>query len=255
MTATARKPHSAALAVGVLALMAAMVLAYGVTAPLSRASADAADQAAAEVVSALRDSTDASSQTPGDAGSGATNPLSRPIVAVVGDSLAFSAASEIDAALRDDGMTPVLQVAPGRRIPAWGLDGQISPGLDVVRALRRLDPSVWVIQLGTNDIVAEPFDRGRYGTLIRSVLDLTGPGVPVVWVSVHRADHPAESSAFDDVLREVSAAQPELTIADWASVAGVEPVLADDGVHLSANGIPRFAEVLAGAVRSAGSDA
>ena len=53
-----------------------------------------------------------------------------PVVAVVGDSLAYSAATALGAALRAVGADPVLRVAPGRRIPVWGLVGQISPGLD-----------------------------------------------------------------------------------------------------------------------------
>ena len=133
-------------------------------------------------------------------------------------------------------MDPVLRVAPGRRIPVWGLDGQISPGLDEAKELRSSTPAVWVVQLGTNDIAAEPLDRARYRELVTTMLDTIGADVPVVWVNVHRNDRPEASRAFDDTLRLVARTWPNLTIADWDAVAGNEQVLAADGIHLGAGG-------------------
>ena len=51
-------------------------------------------------------------------------------------------------------------------------------------------PTVWVVQLGTNDIAAEPLDRARYQELVTTMLDTIGADVPVVWVNVHRDDRP-----------------------------------------------------------------
>ena len=174
---------------------------------------------------------------------------------MVGDSLAYSAATALDAALRAAGVDPVLRVAPGRRIPVWGLDGQISPGLDEAKKLRSSTPAVWVVQLGTNDIAAEPLDRARYPELVTTMLDTIGADVPVVWVNVHRNDQPEASRAFDDTLRLVARTWPNLTIADWDAVADNEQVLASDGIHLGAAGADRFVETIALAVREAGSAA
>ena len=167
-----------------------------------------------------------------------------PVVAMIGDSIGFSAASALDAALRASGVTPALELAPGRRIAEWGLDGEIGPALDSVQALKALDPTVWVVELGTNDIDALPFDREAYTELVVSVLDLIGPGVPVAWLNVHRGDRPAESRAFDDVLRLLAAQRPELIVADWDAVARAEPVLGPDGVHLTLKGVSRLVDTV-----------
>ena len=173
-----------------------------------------------------------------------------PTVAVVGDSLAYSVAGELDASLRSLGVTPVLQVAPGRQIQDWGLDGLISPGLVVVDELRSVGPALWVIQLGTNDIADGPLDAGLYASWITAMLDEIGPNTPVVWMGVHRFDLPAESQAFDAVLRLLDTERRELSVADWARVALSEPVLTDDGVHLTEAGGHRFVETIAEAVQA-----
>jgi hypothetical protein len=243
---------SASLAVGVLTLMAGVVVAYGVTAPVP-ASASAED--AVPLTTAVT-TTVASAPAVSSAPSSVADPppavvTARPVVAVVGDSLAYSVASELDAQLRARGTEPVLDLAPGRRIPVWGLEGQISSGLQVVDSLRPLQPDVWVVQLGTNDVAFEPLDQSRYAFWIIAVLEAIGPDAPVVWVNVHRADRPAEAAGFDAVLSLLDAERPQLRVADWATVAAAEPVLAPDGVHLATEGGGRFAGVIADAVAAA----
>ncbi len=241
------RDSSASLAVGVLTLMAGVVVAYGVTAPVP-ASASAEDAVPLTTVTTVAPSPPPST-VPVPA---APEPLAdRPVVAVIGDSLAYSAATELDNRLRALGTEPVLDVAPGRRIPTWGLDGQITPGLDVAQSLRPLQPDVWVVQLGTNDVALEPLDQSRYAFWIIAVLEAVGPDAPVVWVNVHRADRPAEAAAFDAVLTLLDAERSQLRVADWAAVAAAEPVLAPDGVHLAADGGDRFAGVIADAVAAA----
>ena len=238
---------AAPIALAVLALMIGVVVASAVSAPARKASAEGGAHAA-----------DTAPAPPSTAVTPAPTTTTRPavpIVAVVGDSLAYSAATALDAALRATGADPVLRVAPGRRIPVWGLDGQISPGLDEAKELRSSTPAVWVVQLGTNDIAAEPLDRARYRELVTTMLDTIGADVPVVWVNVHRNDRPEASRAFDDTLRVVARTWPNLTIADWDAVAGNEQVLAADGIHLGTAGADRFVETIALAVREAGSAA
>lgn len=232
----------------VLALMVGLVVASSVTAPARPASAEHAAVASSSIAP------DAVAPPPTTAAPGTLPPLV-PIVAVVGDSLAYSAATALDSALRAAGVDPVLRVAPGRRIPVWGLDGQISPGLDEAKELRSSTPAVWVVQLGTNDIAAEPLDRARYRELVTTMLDTIGADVPVVWVNVHRNDRLEASRAFDDTLRLVARTRPKLTIADWDAIADHEPVLAADGIHLGAEGADRFVQTIAVAVRQAGSAA
>ncbi|HET9601455.1 MAG TPA: hypothetical protein VFP08_07680 [Acidimicrobiales bacterium] len=235
----------AALAVGVLALMASMIVAYGVSAPAPVASANtvAAVETAPAPAPAVTDAPEPETSEP-------VASRAPPTVAVVGDSLAYSVAGELDASLRLLGVTPVLQVAPGRHVQDWGLDGLISPGLVVVDELRSVGPALWVIQLGTNDIADGPLDSGLYASWITAMLDEIGPNTPVVWMGVHRLDLPAESQAFDAVLRLLDTERRELSVADWAQVALSEPVLADDGVHLTEAGGHRFVETIAAAVQA-----
>ena len=237
---------AAPIALVVLGLMAVLVVASSVSAPARKASAKGG--AHTSDTSPVPPSTAAPVPT-------TTERSAVPVVAVVGDSLAYSAATALDAALRAAGVDPVLRVAPGRRIPVWGLDGQISPGLDEAKELRSSTPAVWVVQLGTNDIAAEPLDRARYQELVTTMLDTIGRDVPVVWVNVHRTDRLEASRAFDDTLRLVAQTWPNLTIADWDAVADNEQVLAADGIHLGAGGADRFVQTIAVAVREAGSAA
>ena len=243
---------SAPLAVAMVTLMAGVVVAYGVTAPVP-ASASAEDAAPVTTVTAVAPPAVEPPPAPASAEPvpAAPEPPARPVVAVIGDSLAYSVASELDGRLRAAGTEPVLDVAPGRRIPTWGLEGQITPGLDVVRSLRSLQPDAWVVQLGTNDVAYEPLDQSRYAFWIIALLEAAGPDAPVVWVNVHRADRPAEAAAFDAVLALLDAERPQLRVADWAAVAATEPVLAPDGVHLAPEGGGRFAGVIADAVAAA----
>jgi hypothetical protein len=248
--------------------MAGVVVAYGVTAPApASASAEeaaptgqAVSAASASVEEGLPSTTTVTTVAPAPAVSTAAATVApaqhvvepaRPVVAVIGDSLAYSAAPEVDAQLRASGTEPVMDVAPGRRIPTWGLEGRISPGLEVAQTLRPLQPDVWVVQLGTNDVAYEPLDQSRYAFWIIAVLEAVGPDASVVWVNVHRADRPAEAAAFDAVLALLDSERPQLRVADWAGVAASEPVLAPDGVHLSAEGGVRFAGVIADAVATA----
>jgi hypothetical protein len=260
----ARAGLSASAAAGLLGLMAAVVVAYVATAPVTRASANGAVGSAPTTEAppitttapdppAPTTTTAAPPSTPPVTPPATTTPTtaveppapSGPVVAVVGDSLAFSAALQLDPAWTAAGFTPRSAVAPGRQIPVIGLDGQISSGLDAIRSLKESgQPALWVVQLGTNDIFFEPFDGDRYAELVTVVLDEIGPGVPVVWVDVWRADRPAQSQRFNDVLKVISAQRPQLHLADWVRVARTEPVLRPDGVHLNELGVERFTRTL-----------
>jgi hypothetical protein len=258
-----RSGLSAPAATGLLGLMAAVVVAYVATAPVTRASANVAG-AVAPAPAADASTTSTTTPSPDPPAPSTTPPptaptapitaaptttaaptLARPVVAVVGDSLAFSAALQLDPAWKEAGFTPRAELAPGRQIAVIGLDGQVSSGLDAIRSLKAAgQPALWVVQLGTNDIFFEPFAGDRYAELVTSVLDAIGPGAPVVWVDVWRGDRPAQSQLFDDVLKVIASQRPQLHLADWVRVARTEPVLRPDGVHLNPFGLERFTRTL-----------
>jgi hypothetical protein len=251
---------SAPAAAGLLGLMAAVVLAYVATAPVTRAAANVAGAVdpvpttaapatttpppdpPAPTTTAPPSTTTATTTPPADPPPAAP---AGPVVAVVGDSLAFSAALQLEPAWEAAGFTAREQIAPGRQIPVVGLEGEVSSGLDAITSLKEAGPpALWVVQLGTNDIFFEPFDGDRYAELVTAVLDAIGPGVPVVWVDVWRADRPDQSQRFNDVLKVISTQRPQLHLADWVSVARTEPVLLPDGVHLNPFGLERFTRTL-----------
>jgi hypothetical protein len=239
---------SAPLAVSVVTLMAGVVVAYGVTAPVP-ASASAEDAVPVTTVATVAPPPPSTTSAPPPAPPEPA--VERPVVGVIGDSLAYSVATELGAQLRAAGLDPVLDVAPGRQIATQGLEGQISSGLEVAETLRPVEPDVWVVQLGTNDVALQPLDQSRYAFWVIAQLETIGSDAPVVWVNVHRADRPVESAAFDAVLALLDAERSQLRVADWAVVATTEPVLAPDGVHLADDGGGRFAGVIVDAVVAA----
>jgi lysophospholipase L1-like esterase len=216
--------------------MVAMVVAYVATAPVRHAAANTTAAAATEPAP----STTTAALT-------VTTPTTTavdPVVAVVGDSLAYSIGGLLDPALELAGFTVQTDLAPGRQVAARGLDGQISAGLEAIQTLKAADPVLWVVQLGTNDVMFEAATTARYAELVAAALDAIGPGPPVVWVNIWRADRPTESAMFDAVLRLIALQRPQLRVADWHAVAVREPVLAPDGVHLNDDGLRRFTQTI-----------
>ena len=245
------RDSSASLAVAMLTLMAGVVVAYGVTAPVP-ASASAEDAAPVTTVTTV--APPASSRRrrrPPSPSRPRPNRRRGPSWRSSGTRWPTRWPRSSTAGCGPSAPSRSSTWHPGRRIPTWGLDGQITPGLDVAQSLRPLQPDVWVVQLGTNDVAYEPLDQSRYAFWIIALLEAAGPDAPVVWVNVHRADRPAEAAAFDAVLALLDAERPQLRVADWAAVAATEPVLAPDGVHLAPEGGGRFAGVIADAVAAA----
>jgi hypothetical protein len=259
-----------------------MVVAYVATAPVSRAAAhpaaatpvpvSATVPAAAAISPAATATpppaprpTPASSPTP-TAASRATAPVAAPppavatpaapkssapsspparrLIGVVGDSLSFSVAGLLGPRLEAVGLAPLIDVVPGRRIPVANTNPVASAGVDAAKGVAAFHPSLWIVQLGTNDVFFEQPDRDHYAALIAAILDQTGRDVPVVWVNVWRKDRATASRLFDEVLQQTALVDPHLHVADWATVARTEPVLGADGVHLDRAGVPRFTDTI-----------
>jgi hypothetical protein len=99
-------------------------------------------------------------------------------------------------------------------------------------------PDVVVLELGTNDADPAAF-RSAAGSMSEALAD-----VPlVVWV-VPRSPK-VSTAAIGDALREVAAAHPNTTTADWAAEAPVDAFSAD-GVHLLPDRQDVFASFISG---------
>jgi hypothetical protein len=149
-------------------------------------------------------------------------------IALVGDSLLYSARQEVAAALDSYGSVDV-DALPNRAL----IGGQ-----EALERIGRNDPDIVVIALGTNDIV--PGDD--YGTLVRRSVDVVAGARCVVWVDVQ-----AFLPGLQTVNRAIHSA-PVDGIAPWSAVAGPTELHLSDGYHLTERGQWAFAGVIADTV-------
>jgi lysophospholipase L1-like esterase len=156
-------------------------------------------------------------------------------VTLVGDSLNVGIEPYLEDALR------------GWRVDTHDQVGRVTrEGVEELRSIRRSLAPVVVVSLGTND--AEGSEE-EFRTLVDQAIDLVGPDRCLVWATIVRDGE--ERAEFDRVLREASAAHPNLRLVDWASVVAEDgSLLTSDGVHGTPEGYERRAEETAHAIRA-----
>lgn len=167
-------------------------------------------------------------------------------VAMVGDSITVASTSELETALEAlDLEVLLIDAQVGRRMTV-GERGRLVPGSDVVQYVSGvLEPELWVVALGTNDIGQYP-DVDRVAEQVADILDHIPADVPVVWIDTWVRDRPDQARAVNEAIRSVVAGRSGAIVVDWATPAAAEGVLSADGVHLSDRiGRARFAEVVA----------
>jgi lysophospholipase L1-like esterase len=168
-------------------------------------------------------------------------------VALVGDSLSVQA----EAALRDAVGDVLVDACNGRTIVhPIGVDD----GLSRIDAVRAAEAEWWVVALGTNDAAyaSRPPDTVRAST--RQLLDAIGPDACVTW-ALPAVQAPATQVAIDNVVAAQQVIAEELSrqscqrVIDWPGAVAAEPaLLGPDGIHLTAAGEERLAELVADAV-------
>jgi lysophospholipase L1-like esterase len=165
-------------------------------------------------------------------------------VAVVGDSLALSAEEDIWGLLRANSVDVVGFDAQENRRTNRSLD-DLTSGVEAVTELQAtLDPDLWVIALGTNDVGGqESADELRAD--VDELLALIPPGVPVIWVDVWIESRVDSSIEANDVLRAAAAARPGMSVINWFQYGDDPGIINDDGVHLSIDGQAKFAKAIA----------
>jgi hypothetical protein len=175
-------------------------------------------------------------------------PLPR-FVAVIGDSLALSAADEIRAALLGIGLDDVvIDSVESRRIIRRAVD--IPPGIDAIRQLQvGSTPDLWVISLGTND-VASQLGIDVIRSNIAELLALIPADDPVVWVDVWLRDDTDQAAAANVEIRRLVGRRPVSAVVDWFSWGLKDDVISRDGVHLTERGQNVFAAAIARTVDS-----
>ena len=145
-----------------------------------------------------------------------TAPPSGDLVSAIGDSVMLAAAPELQAAL------------PGIAIDAV-VSRQTTEGAGVVQALadQGLLRQYVVVALGTNGDCAD-----RH---FQQIVDAAGPSREVVFVNV--SGPMSWGATVNERLLRIAAANPNVTIADWATAIAPSPdLLAGDGIHPQAGG-------------------
>ena len=172
---------------------------------------------------------------------------------MVGDSITQGSTDAVTYTLAASGLTDVIiDGVPSRRIQVGaGTTEDPESGIDSITRLLRagVDPDVWVIALGTNDIAKYESDDD-YANLISSVVAMLPDDVPLVWVNAFRGDYPDESRQFDAVLADTLRDRDRTVVVDWASVASApdQHVLRDDDVHPNPEGRAEFARLVASGI-------
>lgn len=161
-------------------------------------------------------------------------------VAMVGDSITEGSVDAITSTLVGAGVEDVrIEGKHSRRIEVGNGKGDapVSGIITVYDLLAEgVDPSAWVIELGTNDVGS--YDGAEeYGALIDKITVML-PGKPLVWVNTYRKQYLDDTLVFNMVLEERMTTRGNAVVADWYSVASApdQTVLRSDNLHPNENG-------------------
>ena len=159
-------------------------------------------------------------------------------VGVIGDSITVGAESALRAALEGLGLRVArVDAESGRRMV---VDAGVGSGVEAAGRVAAVDPDLWVVALGTND-VANLDGVEAYATAIDTLLDAVPDDAPLVWIDVYVDTAEEASATFNRVLRDRLGQRGGATVVDWASVADDDGVLYD-GVHPGEDGNLVFAD-------------
>ena len=141
-----------------------------------------------------------------------------------------------------------------RELPDWRVrqSAKVSrhayEGAAVLRRYGRSLPRVIHVSLGTND---DPSQPEAFRTAIADVMEVAGERRCVVWANIVRPPYRRVSyRAYNRVLAEEDEARDNLMVLNWVRmVRRHRSWLAEDGVHVSAEGYAARAEAVARLVR------
>ncbi|HUS44043.1 MAG TPA: GDSL-type esterase/lipase family protein [Ilumatobacteraceae bacterium] len=182
----------------------------------------------------------------------------QPDVVIVGDSLTGGNASYIAPRLRSAGLDAQVEGLSARRIAvSFEFLGYRDSGIERIRRLRAagVDPDLWVIQLGTNDLGAVKncrcVDRVAFAVeLIDRLLAELPPNRPVAWVTLmNRADYDV-TNIFNEALRRRAVINPYMRLIDWAKISLQRPDWFIDAVHPNNVGMIRFTQMYIDDIRT-----
>lgn len=174
-------------------------------------------------------------------------------VAVIGDSIALSAQDDVTGALESLDLDVVAYDAwEGRRMVNG--DSSLPSGLTAIDELVAdgVDPDLWVVALGTNDVGAVAVDSWRAD--IDAVLRALPAGDDVIWVDTWAESYDDYATDFNELLRDELRFCADCSVLDWHTAAAGDGLIIDDGVHLTDTGRIAFARLIGDGVRTAYDD-
>lgn len=165
-----------------------------------------------------------------------------------------SAAPERSLLVNGDSLAEGTKTYVPGELPAWRVEQSTavgrhaSEGAAVMRSYGSALPRVIHVSLGTND---DPGDRRGFRRAIRAVMRAAGASRCVVWANIVRPAYRGVSyDGYNRVLGSEARRRDNLRVLNWARMARAHPEwLADDGVHVSAEGYRARAKAVARSVR------
>ena len=182
----------------------------------------------------------------------------QPDVVIVGDSLTGGNASYIRPTLRAAGLDARVEGLSARRI-AVSLDyfGYRDSGIERIRSLRAagVDPELWVVQLGTNDLGSVkncrcPDPVAFAGALIDRLLAELPADTPIAWVTLMNRSDYVVTNTFNEALRRRAVVNPYLRLIDWATLSLQRPEWFLDPVHQNTQGVFFFTQMYIDEIRA-----
>ena len=163
-----------------------------------------------------------------------------PRVLVVGDSILNQSADAVRASLEQQEWSPVVAAFGGTAIEQWTAR---LPAL-----IAEHDPSIVVVELGTNDCTAGP--DCPIDQQVEAALDALSGAEQVLWLNVQTGPaYPAGAERINAAREAATASHPNLEIVDFSDEFAGHPEWLDaGGPHLTPVGQLEFAKLITDAV-------
>jgi lysophospholipase L1-like esterase len=167
-------------------------------------------------------------------------PVSGTKVLLVGDSLMNGSRDQVTAALSADGWQPQIEAIGGTTITYWSTR---------IPYLAAANPSVVVIELGTNDCA--PTECPILGPYIDEIMRGIARSTPVLWLNIQEKIPLAQHRDYINYEIESAAARwPNLFLVDYESRIENHPQYhSPDGLHLNDAGKQLFASLIRESLR------
>jgi hypothetical protein len=169
-------------------------------------------------------------------------------VLLVGDSLFFQSADELQRALRGDGWDVDIVAYPGAGIAGGGYESKFRWAPRLETEVSRVHPRVAVIELGTNGCV---YACDSVSSAIDGIVDSLEGVDLILWLTVRTgAPRPRSAAQINDALDDAADTIVDLELLPYDKwFVGRREVITPDGVHLTPLGQRALAHRVRAALR------